>query len=351
MTDRRQSLDERSASLLTPEEQAAIDSNPDKDQEDALRSILAAGGADEGEGDGDEDVGKGADAGDKEGGEKAAEAKHADPADVATDRQAARGDASAVVPAAQGAAEVDDEPALRVHQSKIPDDYDERVKTNKDAIAALRKQRDDGEVSMTEYDAQFDRLNDERDELRAERLRHEAVAQVRADEDAALRLKHQERIIAEASKSGLDYTKDQTLVDDFNLFFGPLHARAEREGKSMRWVYDEAHRRVALLRGVEQPSTKVDPKPAAAAQADPKKAVADARKPDLSSAATSLANVPGTNGPGDVSEDEYDDIDRLDGLELEAALAAQQKRDPNFAAKYTAKLRGNAPSRSRSVPH
>ena len=51
--------------------------------------------------------------------------------------------------------------------------------------------------------------------------------------------------------------------------------------------------------------------------------VADAkakRKPPVDAAPTTLAQVPGSDGPGDVS-DEFSDVLALDGLEFEEAIA------------------------------
>ena len=73
----------------------------------------------------------------------------------------------------------------------------------------------------------------------------------------------------------------------------------------------EAHKLVNARRGTvpatgnENPPTKGRPAP---------------RKPDLKAVPKTLAHVPGSDGPGDVS-DEFGNVDALDGLDLESAIA------------------------------
>jgi hypothetical protein len=83
------------------------------------------------------------------------------------------------------------------------------------------------------------------------------------------------------------------------------------EDKSMEWFLNQAHKWVMFNRDI---------KPAKQAPADPKKAAAEKRKPDLSGLPQTLADVPGADGPGDVAS-EFASLDSLDGEALESAIA------------------------------
>jgi hypothetical protein len=132
------------------------------------------------------------------------------------------------------------------------------------------------------------------------------------------------KAIARAAKEdGIDYRTDQAKANDWDQFVRILAARPEHSDKPMDWFLAEAHKRVMALHGVAKgPATPADP-------------VADAknkRKPPIGAVPKTLAQVPGSDGPGDVAS-EFADVDSLDGWELEQAIA---RMSPAQRAKYLA---------------
>jgi hypothetical protein len=114
----------------------------------------------------------------------------------------------------------------------------------------------------------------------------------------------------------VDYRTDLAKQRDLDFFIRALANDASNDNRPMVWFMDEAHRRVKVLHGLSGLSTRE--------QQTAK------RKPPVQDLPRTLADVPGSDGPGDVAG-EFADIDRLDGFELEAALA---KMSPAQREKY-----------------
>jgi hypothetical protein len=85
----------------------------------------------------------------------------------------------------------------------------------------------------------------------------------------------------------------------------------------MNWFLEEAHRIVRAKHNIQAPAAKTQ--------------TSTKRPAPLSQVPKTLAGVPGPDGPGDVGNDEFQDIDKLSGLELEDAVA---KLSPAARAKY-----------------
>jgi hypothetical protein len=194
---------------------------------------------------------------------------------------------------------------------------------------------------MDEYDAEFDKLTDERDELNRMRARHEtSVDQVRQYQQEQLNAAWSSTLKS-AQADGIDYTKDAEKHGDFDGFIKALAARPENNDKPLTWFFDEAHRRVMALHGLQAKSGK-HPNTSNTPPRNAKEAAAEARRPDLGAAPKDLSQVPGGQGAGDAGGDEFEDIDSLDGLAYEDAIAAKMKRDAGFDQKFTSRVRGNA---------
>lgn len=325
----RISLDEHQDSLLTDEERAAIADDPpgaDAAAEDTAENASADADHDD---DGDDDSDDDAD------GESAGDDDTKPVAEVAAPAAAAVADT----------ADEDDEPALPTYQVALPEDFDAKVAANKAALTDLRKKRDDGEISNSEFDAQVETLSDERDELRRLQARHDVAEDMRQQSQQAQVNAYWGRTLKAAEADGIDYRTDKVKHADFDLMIKALANNPANNDRPLKWFFAEAHKRVLALHGVAAAaSAPADP----AAPVDKRKAAADARKPDLSALPKTLADVPGDDGPGSVDGDEFGDIDALDGLAYEDALAAKMKRDPGFATKYVAGVKGGARKAARA---
>lgn len=276
---------------LTPEERAAIggDEYGDEDRE-IIKKIAGESSDDDGDDDADDD-GDDESAAPQEG--KAAEPPAADdePADEPVQ--------AAVVPR---------------YEAQLPQDYDQQIAALKERDAELRQRFKDGEIDIDERDAGLAELAEQRERLlvlraKAEISREMTEQMAQQQWQAAIN-----RAIAEFARpenGGIDYRKDAVKAQDWDQFVRVLAANPAHADKSMEWFLTEAHKRVMALHGVaREPKRPADP-------------VADAkakRKPPVDAAPPSLAQVPGSDGPGDVS-DEFADVMALDGLEFEAAIA------------------------------
>jgi len=117
---------------------------------------------------------------------------------------------------------------------------------------------------------------------------------------------------------GIDYATDEAKGSDLDAFVRALANNPANADKDYEWFLSEAHKRIKVLHGVVA-TKKEEPAP---------KAVTT-RKPPTDKLPATLAQVPGGDGPGDISGDEFSELDALDGLEYERALASmsKEKRD------------------------
>lgn len=303
------SLDDHVAANLEPEELAAIRGDADPEQRGALESIAA--GAPE---DADEDEG----AIDADG----------NPVDVAAapaPAPAAAAPAPAEAAAPAPAAAVADTPADDQDSAPgpafvapLPDDFDAQVKAAKDAAKDLAAQFKAGEIDFDTYQAENDKLAEQREELRSMRTQHE-VAQ-KMELQAAQRQVDAERnrIFRLAKAEGIDYAADAAMFGDLDTFVKMLGANPANNNKPLAWFVDEAHKRVKTLYGVASAPAAAPAAPQTKAQIVA--AAVAARKPPIDAAPKGLAHVPGGDGPGDVAS-EFADVDNLVGDALDDAIA------------------------------
>jgi hypothetical protein len=283
-------LDQTSLDNLTDEERSAIEDTSYSPEE--LAAMKAVAGADDEADESDDD--------DKEtSAEKTADASVADESKPATTDL----DATADVPEFKPQYKVD-----------LPDDYEAKVTELKEEKRALAAKFKDGDIEFEDYTTQMEALDDRRDELNDLRVRA-SVAQDMNTQTAEQQWQHTVRQFtsAVARDEKIDYAKDAEKQADLDLFVKSLAANEKNADKSMEWFLSEAHKRVKALHGI---GGKPDPTPSA----DPKPSAKPSRKPPVEHLPGTLAQVPGGDGPGDLAG-EFADLDRLEGLEYEQAIA------------------------------
>lgn len=319
-----------SLALLTPEERAAIagdegDPADAKALEAVIKGAEAAAAAkpdDDSDDDGAESEGGTTDA--TTAAEAAEAAAAAAPAAAPASAPAAAPAPAAPAPAAASTPPDDDDlvPAIAtVHVSPLPADYDARVEGVKTELSALRQKFKDGDLDIDQYEAEKDKLEEQRRQLDLVKVRHDlARDQVEQGERTAWAT-GVNNLYKVATKDGVDYAADEAKRADLDAMLKTLAARQENADKSMSWFLREAHRRVLALHDI-RPGTPA-PSPAPAAPAAP----ARRAPPPTSALPPSLAQVPGTTGPGDDGGSEYQQLDALEGEALEDALARLSPRD------------------------
>jgi Skp family chaperone for outer membrane proteins len=293
--------DQSMLDTLTPEERAAIE-EVDADEQAALAKIAA--GDESGTGpDGDDD---------EDADDSSADSKPAEPAASAP-----------AADAAKPAAAADEQPATTqksqqqaAYRADLPADFEARKTTLKQELTDLRTKFKAGEMELDDYEAERDRLSESQRELDTLALKAEISKDMTAqtaEQQWQAAIARQFDAAAKPESGGIDYVKDEAKRTDLDTFVRALGANPANNDKPMDWFMAEAHKRVLALHDI---------KPAAKAAAGPVPAAPPAsRKPPMGSIPPSIAHVPGADGPGDLVSDEFADIDRLDGVELEAALA------------------------------
>lgn len=296
---------------LTPEERAAYADSEDYDAEEENAAAVAAANA------ASADDGAAQDA---EAPAAAAQAPAAAPA-------AAKPPAVAAAPAAggadqddgQGAATVDAPaapasssaaPRAPAYVAELPADFAEKQAANKQARAELKTKFNNGDLDMEEYDAEAERLDEERMSLMAQKQRAEISKEMteqaaQNDWKAAI-----SSFMDDASKNGeigiVDYQKDENKARDFDAMVKGL--ASANPDKPLDWYLYEAHKRVVALHEIP-----------VVAKASKKDA---GRKPPVDTITQNLAHMPGGSGDGDAFEDEFAAIDKLTGMAAERAVAA-----------------------------
>jgi hypothetical protein len=195
------------------------------------------------------------------------------------------------------------------YEAKLPSDYDDQIKGLKDRDAELRQKFKDGDIDIDERDSGLAEIAEQREQLLVARAKAE-ISQEMNQQTAAQQWQNTvNRFMSQAAKEegGIDYRKDNDKASDLDQFVKFLAQKEENADKPMEWFLSEAHKRVQALHGIA-PMAKRETIEEAKAK----------RKPP--EAPKTLAQVPGSDGPGDVGE-EFADVTALDGWDLEQAIA------------------------------
>lgn len=335
--DTTQDDDKAMLAVLTPEERAAMQDEL-SEEEKALMAAVAQAGNDEeeeGEGEGDEPSGQEA----KSDGEE--------PSSQETATESQGDDAAAkpeISPAAQDGKAAVEKP--HVYKADLPEDYQQRMDdlaAQREALAAKFKA---GEMEFDDYRAQDATLLEERAQLGQALTKAEVFQEMNRQNlekswNAAV-LAFTDAVLA---SEGVDYRADPAGQKKLDGFIQAITADPDNAELSLREILDKAHGMVKMVykpvtRGTEPAADKqagAEPNKPGQDQNPDKKAAAakpdKSRKPDLSGLPATLAHVPGGEGPGDLGGGEFSDLDGLDGIALEQAIA---KMSPAQRDKYAA---------------
>jgi hypothetical protein len=304
-------LDKDALALLTPEERAAVEDTEYSAEE--LAAMQGVAGDDDEESDDKNDGGEGAEASTGDDADGAAAEDDGKKAESVTD--AAQADTG------QAAEEVSAEPAAEFnprYQAKLPEDFDASVTALKEETRALAEKFKSGEMEFDDYSTQLEALQARRDDLSELRVKASIAADMNtqtAEQQWQFTIDRFTKAVARDEK--IDYSKDLEKQADLDTFVKALAGNVANADKSMDWFLTEAHRRVKALHGIAEPV------------AEEKKPEKPDRKPPIASVPKTLAQVPGSDGPGDVSG-EFANVDALEGMDIEAAIAkmtpAQRER-------------------------
>ena len=307
---------EHDLSLLSPEEREAVTSTDiTPGDEPALRNIAGE----------DDDETIDADGNVVAPEPKTPDAKTPDTTDAST--AAAQDDPGKAAEPAKAADAAKPAPGAAVdsiYQASLPEDFDAKVQGLADSEAGAWESFEAGNLDRAALQAELRRISDERSQLTSLRTKAE-ISQEMAQQTSAARWQTQIDTHIKAAKTpemgAIDYRTDTAKLEDLDTFVKTLANMPEHADKDGDWYLREAHKRVLALHGI-----------AIGKPADPPKPVSNRGKTPLADAPQNLANVPGSDGPGDVGS-EFAYLDDLDGFEIEDAL---KKMSPAQRQKYLA---------------
>lgn len=208
------------------------------------------------------------------------------------------------------------------YHAKLPDDFaaqESAVQEQGDALAARFKS---GELDFDAYRVEAETLAKSERALNEIRLKA-ALSQEMTAQTQEQQWNHtvQRFIAATAKDGGIDYSKDADKQSDLDLFVRTMANDARYADKPAEWFLSEGHKRVQALHGIGLVTAPATP--------DAK----TARKSPLAAAPKTLAQVPGSDGPGDVDGNEFTDVDQLNGDAQEDAI---RKMTPVQRERYMA---------------
>lgn len=294
---------------LTDEERAAMADDLSDDEKAALKAIA---------GDDDDDKSDDGDDGGDDDGDDVAAAGSGEPGGVPGAVPAPLANKTDPAPHASDATTEDEIAPLPFKPQfklDLPPDLDDQITALSAKESELAKQMKDGEIDVAEFLAQQNTVARERAALEAKRdqaATFEEMNRQTAEQEWHWTVAQFKARVKRAE--GIDYAGNAEQDADLDTFVKAIASKPENADKDFSFFLTEAHKRVKALHGIgAAPAAKEDPPP------KPRKAANAAAVP------VTLASVPGGDGPGDVGNDEFAALDKLDGLEYETALARMTK--------------------------
>lgn len=303
-----QDIDAATLALLTPEEIAAIQDEPSDSERAALQSIADGG---------DDDVD---DVDDGDGDDGAAVVPAAAPSPAAEPEPEPKSEPAAAAEsvAESVAAKASPPPEFQAeYVATLPDDFDARKTANAAAETAAFEQFKAGDLDAGELQIALGEVARERTELDRLQTKAEMSQEMRGQKAEQTWMNTVGGFMTDTARAGgVDYRVDAGRAADLDTFVKALAGNDANSDKPMAWFLSEAHKRVLALHGETPQAAAVA---LALTPAQTKAAAVAARKPDASAAPQSLAQVPGSSGPGDIGG-EFAGLDTLTGDALEDAI-------------------------------
>ena len=199
------------------------------------------------------------------------------------------------------------------YDAKLPDDYAQQLDQVKTERAALKEQYKNGELDFDEYEEQREALADKAQALRELQLKASISQEMNAQNAQQIWEAKVKSFVGQV-KAEIDYSADGAKASDFDAFIKMLANNPANDDKPMDWFLSEAHKRTLALHGV------------AVKPVQSRQSVKDGRKPPVGDLPQTLAHVPGSDDAAEI-HGRFEHLDKLDGLDLEMALARMSPAD------------------------
>jgi hypothetical protein len=207
------------------------------------------------------------------------------------------------------AEEVADESEFTTQYVVAPvEGYDDKMAAFKEQKTDLRKQLNDGDLSLDEYDAKKDDITAQEQELREQKLKADIAAE-QNEQTAQARWKWEQERFFNDDKNAI--YKDDIIMAAYDKAVRTLGGDEANANRSGQWFLNEADRIVREKFNLGKPAEVVTP--------DEKP---DSRRPDLSVVPKTLANLPAAEIAKTGEIGEFDHLDKLGGLDLERAVGS-----------------------------
>lgn len=281
------------------------------DERAMLKDLEGADAGSGGEGDdrgddGDDGASTGGnegDAGDAGNGQGAGDGGDAGTGDDATDRKTA---AERVEP---------------IYQAQTDANIDAQLKELAQARRDARRKYEEGELTEDDYDAELDRIEQERDKANSARIRAEVSADMTAQQLTRAYQTTVGNFFDDVKKAGFDYKAEANkgAMQYLDKTIKALAQTSEGEEGPELWreILSNAHMLTAAKFKIA--TGKPDPKPDTG-KGGKAAEVARSRTPDLSNVPPTVGRGPSAGTPS-VNSDEFSHLDGLSGIALERAVA------------------------------
>lgn len=135
-------------------------------------------------------------------------------------------------------------------KAEVPADLrDRRVKLMGEKSEAMKKLMD-GEIDAEQFAAEELRITDALDELTRQQVRAETLNELNT-QTAQQHAQQSLDTLIRRTKAEVDYTKDPTAPQQFDRSLKVLLADPENAGRDIADVYEDAHKMVLALRGIQ----------------------------------------------------------------------------------------------------
>lgn len=214
--------------------------------------------------------------------------------------------------------EDDDQPFVPRYAVQEPENYEARMQELTKQRAQVVAQYKEGALELDEMLSQVEALDQQRTDLRLAKEKADLLKEQNEQNAEQLWQWEIQRFMRTVRRTeGIDYT-DPILNAALDVAVKDLANKPEHADKDGEWFLTAAHSLVKQKFGLGAKEDKDKPKE------DPVKKAVEERKPDLKAVPKNVGDLPRA-GDEPTGEDEFAYLDKLEGIELEQALAKLPK--------------------------
>lgn len=207
-----------------------------------------------------------------------------------------------------------------IYQAQGSENLDQQLKDLALARRDARRKYEEGELSEDQYDAELDRIEQERDKVNSARIRAEVSADMTTQQLQREYRKTLDGFFADVKKAGFDYKADANkgALQHLDKAIKALSQTAEGDEGPDLWreILSNAHLVTAAKFKIPTQKAGSDDTGKTSKAAE----VARSRTPDLSKVPPTVGRGPSAGTPS-VNSDEFSHLDGLSGIALERAVA------------------------------